>query len=129
MRVLLDTCAFIWLCSDPENFSHDARDFLAAESGWELYLSDASVFEIAIKSAQKKIDLPDTAHDWIQTQIGIWGIVSLPISQEVIFASTGLPWHHKDPFDRLIIATAAQHEIPVMTPDKAISQYDIDVIW
>lgn len=129
MNVLLDTCAFIWLCSDPEKFSPAARDVLVDNAGSELYLSDASVFEIAIKSAQKKLDLPDTAREWVQSQIETWGIISLPISQEVIFASTDLPLQHKDPFDRLIVATAAQYKIPVISPDEAIHQYDIDVIW
>jgi len=104
MELLLDTCAFIWLCSEPEKYSEKASE--AVEQASELFLSDASIFEIALKHASGKLSLPDAPRRWVNHQICAWGIVSLPLSQEDIYRSAELPLLHKDPFDRLIISTA-----------------------
>ena len=129
MKVLLDTCAFIWLCSNPDKFSSKARSVFNDPNPLELYLSDASVFEIALKCSQGKMELPQLPREWIAHQLEIWGIQSRPISHEELFISAELPWHHKDPFDRLIIATAKNHKLPIMTSDGSFPRYDIDVIW
>lgn len=129
MKVLLDTCALIWLCSDSDKFSPRAKSVFSDSEDAELYLSDASVFEIALKCSQGKMELPEPPKEWIAHQLEIWGIQSLPISQNEIFASAELPWHHKDPFDRLIIAAAKNCGLPVITSDRAFCEYDVEVIW
>ena len=129
MKVLLDTCTLIWLCSDSDKFSSRAKSVFGDSENAALYLSDVSVFEIALKCSQGKMELPESPREWIAHQLEIWGIQSLPISQNEIFASADLPWHHKDPFDRLIIATAKNYELPVITSDRAFREYDVEVIW
>jgi len=129
VSVLLDTCAFIWLCSEPEKFSVTAKNRLSEHPNPELFLSEASIFEIAIKCSQGKMELPGTPRRWIGSQLSIWGIHPLPISQDDIFTSTELPWHHKDPFDRLILASAKNNNLPILTADRLFSHYDVELIW
>jgi len=128
-RLLLDTCAFIWLCSAPEQFSSGAIKVLQGNVDVDLYLSDASISEIALKSSLGKLSLPDVTKTWIEEQSGIWNIKSLPITHEVIYISADLPKHHKDPFDRLVIATTLIHDMPVITSDRFFESYGCEVIW
>ena len=129
MKVLLDTCALIWLCSQPDKFSEKASSFLKTISELELFISDATVLEIALKSSIGKLELPDEPEKWIEEQCNIWGIAFLPISRKVIYGSARLPWHHKDPFDRLIIASALRDDLPIITSDRFFSDYGVTVIW
>ncbi len=123
MDVLLDTCAFIWLCSEPEKYSDKAGE--AINKAGDLFLSDASILEMAIKHASGKLSLPDMPRRWISEQVTSWSIVVLPLSQDDIFLSAELLLHHKDPFDRLIIATAANHSLTILTNDKLFDEYDV----
>ena len=129
MKVLLDTCTLIWLCSDSDKFSSRAKSVFGDSENAALYLSDVSVFEIALKCSQGKMELPESPREWIAHQLEIWGIQSLPISQNEIFASADLPWHHKDPFDRLLIIQSRIEKAPVISCDKEFLRYDVDVIW
>ncbi|MEI6165660.1 MAG: type II toxin-antitoxin system VapC family toxin [bacterium] len=129
MKVLLDTCAFIWLCCEPDRFTPAVRQLFLKEPDAELYLSDASVFEIALKSSMGKIELPESSREWVRKQTEIWKIRALPLSREEMFISAELPWHHKDPFDRLVIATAKHHQMPVITADRIFANYGVELIW
>ena len=129
MKVLLDTCAFIWLCSEPQKFTAATAGLFRKDRIDALYLSDASVLEIALKTALGKIKLPQAPREWIQQQTALWRIQSLPLAQEELFTSAELPRLHKDPFDRLIIATARNYCLPIVTPDHVFSEYEIECIW
>ncbi len=124
MDLLLDTCAFIWLCSEPEKYAANAGETI--NKARDLFLSDASIFEMAVKHASGKLTLPDAPRRWIHEQIVAWGIVSLPLSQDDIFLSSELPLHHKDPFDRLIISTAINHKLTVLTSDSIFEKYNVN---
>jgi len=128
LRLLLDSCAFIWLCSDPERLSKNAVDAISNNRD-SLFLSDASVFEISIKHSIGKLNLPESPENWITQQTGIWGIQQVELTRHEIFESAKLPWLHKDPFDRLIIATAKNHALKVITSDQFFPKYSVDVIW
>lgn len=129
MAILLDTCALLWMCCEPERFPAEAQNLFRRDQNAVLYISDATVLEIALKSALGKLELPEPPRRWIENQCNIWGIISLPITHETIYVSAELPWHHKDPFDRLIIATAQTHDLPVVTSDRLFKDYGIDVVW
>jgi len=129
MRLLLDTCAFIWLCSAPEQFSAVATKVLQGDVDIDLYLSDASILEIALKSSLGKLSLSNDPRSWIEEQSGIWNVKSLPITHEVIYISANLPKHHKDPFDRLIIAASKVNNLPIVTSDRFFASYGCEVIW
>jgi PIN domain nuclease of toxin-antitoxin system len=123
MDLLLDTCAFIWLCSEPEKYADTVGETI--NKAGDLFLSDASIFEMAVKHASGKLSLPDGPRRWISEQASTWGIVTLPLSQDDIFLSSELPLHHKDPFDRLIIATAVNRNLTILTNDKLFNEYDV----
>ena len=129
MNLLLDTCAFIWLCSAPGQFSPNARKVLQNQADMELFVSDASVLEIALKSSLGKLTLPSEPRSWIEEQASIWGIELLPITHEIIYFSADLPKHHKDPFDRLIIATALTCNFSIITSDQFFESYGCKVVW
>jgi PIN domain nuclease of toxin-antitoxin system len=129
VKVLLDTCAYIWLCSEPEKFTQTAASVLQNGADVALYLSEATILEIALKHATGKLELPDVPRKWIPEQIKIWGIIPIPLLKDILFLSAELPWHHRDPFDRLIIATAKEQQLPVITSDSIFADYDIDIIW
>jgi PIN domain nuclease of toxin-antitoxin system len=117
------------LCSKPDNFTSKASKALHQDDHLELYISDATILEIALKSSLGKLELPAAPRVWIEEQCDIWGITTLPLSHEEIYVSTELPWHHKDPFDRLIVATSMTHHLPVITSDRFFCDYGIEVIW
>ena len=129
LKVLLDTCAFIWLCGEPDRFTPTVQALFQKEPYTELYLSDASILEIAIKSSLGKIVLPESPREWLKKQVEIWEIRAVPLSREELFISAELPWHHKDPFDRLIIATAKHRQLPVISSDQIFINYGIEIIW
>lgn len=128
MIFLLDTCAFIWLCTEPARLSAPVKRVIDADES-DLVLGDASVLEIALKWQSGKIALPEPPRLWIERQTGIWSIRSLPISHEHIFRTSELPEHHRDPFDRLLVAAALTEGATILTPDAAIHRYPVSWRW
>jgi PIN domain nuclease of toxin-antitoxin system len=128
LRVLLDTCTFVWLCSAPERLSPGACQVIDIPDT-ELLLSDASILEISIKHALGKLILPQSPAEWSPIQLASWQINCIPLTHQIIFSSTSFPWYHRDPFDRLIIASAHHENVPVLTPDSAMSEYSVKLIW
>ena len=125
---LLDTCTFIWLCAEPERLSEVAKRAIHAPDA-SLLLSDVSAMEIALKWRAGKLALPQPPRLWIETQIATWVLNCLPLSRADIYRASELPEHHKDPFDRLLVATALNSNATVLTPDKAIHQYPVSYLW
>jgi len=117
------------MCSSPEQFSPKAKSAIQETTDLELFISDATALEIALKSSLGKLQLPSEPRIWIEEQYSIWAVTALSISREAIYLAAELPWHHKDPFDRLIIATSVIHKLPVITSDLFFGEYGVDVIW
>ncbi len=128
MRLLLDTCTFIWLASEPARISPDAAAKID-DAANEMFLSHASVWEICLKHSAGKLNLPDEPERWLSDQLAARGVKELPIEFQSLTASARLPAHHRDPFDRLLVAQAKLHSMKLITPDAWISKYDADVIW
>lgn len=128
MKVLLDTHTFLWSISKPEELSNFAGvTFLDEEN--ELYLSAASYWEICIKKSLGKISL---GHNWIKLfdqEILANKIRWLPISKSHCQVMIDLPFIHKDPFDRLLIAQAKYENMLLLTKDKNIQKYTIKTAW
>ena len=129
VRLLLDTCAMIRLCAEPEALSSKASTTLKQASDAELFISDATIFEVALKHSTGKLILPLPPREWFTQQCDIWEISTLPLTPEELYRSAELPFHHKDPFDRLIIATAMSHCLPVISSDRVFKEYGVEVIW
>ncbi|NUO80894.1 type II toxin-antitoxin system VapC family toxin [candidate division KSB1 bacterium] len=128
MKVLLDTHAFLWLMVDDPRLSATARATFQDVNNHFL-LSMASVWEMAIKAGLQKLKLPAPARDYVATRTQRHNIHVLDISLEHCGRVESLPFHHKDPFDRLIIAQAIIENLPILTDDKDFDSYPITKIW
>jgi PIN domain nuclease of toxin-antitoxin system len=128
MTLLLDTCTFLWLVSDPPKLSAAVAAAIDADDA-ALYLSDASIWEVCLKWQAGKIVLPDPPRRWFMEQTQRWYVAPLPLEREHYFRTTELPSHHKDPFDRLLVAQAIERGMAIVTPDAAIAAYPVRVIW
>ena len=128
MKVLLDTHAFLWLITGDERLSENARQtFLNTENS--LFFSAASLWEICIKKSLEKISLKDGWFKTIQEEMEINTIQWLPIEMTHCAEVTGLPLHHRDPFDRMLIAQAIVEEMKLISRDSPLSNYAIELIW
>jgi PIN domain nuclease of toxin-antitoxin system len=128
MKLLLDTCTFVWLCSDPRRLSAKVRR-LVDQSRTELLLSDVSVLEISLKWQRGKIELPAPPRSWIEEQASTWQIRGLPVTRSIIYRSAELGQVHPDPFDRLLGATAIEQSATIATPDEALRRYPVACVW
>ena len=128
MRIILDTCAFIWLTCDSGQLGPTAK--AALEDPYrERFLSLASVWEIVLKHHTGKLPLPRLPEDWIEEQARIQDITILNLERGVIYQSGKLPPVHRDPFDRMIAADSLIHKMPILTPDESYLRYGCQVIW
>lgn len=127
MRILLDTSVWLWMVAASYRLGPQARAILA-DRGNELLLSAVSSWEIAIKYSIGKLPLPEPVDAYVPSRMSVTGVVSLPVHHSHGLAVARLPRHHRDPFDRLLIAQAAVEGIPVMTSDGAFGDYEVDVI-
>lgn len=127
MRLLLDTNVALWLAGDPSVVRPDTVDLLTADTT-ELVLSAVVPWEIAIKWRSGKLTLPEHPRSWIQRLSREFGTQSLPITSAHVTEVADLPDHHRDPFDRLLIAQAQLEGIAVVTADDMLARYGIEVI-
>jgi PIN domain nuclease of toxin-antitoxin system len=128
MRVLLDTHTLLWFITADPRLSAPARQVLAT-GGNQVLLSLASVWEIAIKVAIGRLPLPQPLDKFVPEQLRINRIELLSIALEHTFDVARLPLHHRDPFDRLLIAQAIREAIPVVSADAAFDAYPVQRYW
>lgn len=128
MKLLLDTCTFLWLISDDAALSSKARD-LFIDPVNEAYLSSVSVWEIVVKVGLDKLLLPYPPERFIPEQRERHGITTLALEEPAVFYLPRLPTHHRDPFDRMLICQAIQHELTLLAPDPLITQYPVKTVW
>lgn len=128
MPLLLDTHAFLWfITADPKLSA--AAERMIRDGGNELLLSIASVWEMASKVRLDRLPIPEPLDSFIPAQLEINQIRLLPIELQHTFETARLPLHHRDPFDRLLIAQAQAEEIPIISADVAFSSYEVKVLW
>lgn len=128
MKILLDTCSFLWLAAAPENLGPEASAAIDRDDT-QLFLSDGSVWEICLKWQAGKISLPEPPRAWVEAQRLTWRITTLPIERTHLYRVTELPTHHRDPFDRLLVAQAIEAGLSIATPDPWIARYPVAVMW
>ena len=128
MRLLLDTHTLFWSVDDPSKVSAAAMTAMSDPSS-ERMLSAATIWELAIKVGQGKITLSLPYRQWLETAIIDLGLSILPITVEYADRQARLPTHHKDPFDRMMVAQALVDGIPVVTADSAFDAYGVTRIW
>lgn len=128
MNYLLDTNVFLWWSENTSMLSAQAS-IICNNPLITRYLSLASIWELQIKVQLGKLPISKPLPTLIADQININGLRLLPIHTEHIFQLDQLPMHHRDPFDRLIIAQALHEKMMVLSSDEILTQYPIKVIW
>ena len=128
MRVLLDTHTFLWWITDDPQLSKPARQVIE-DADNTLYLSAASGWEIAIKARLGKLRLPNDVQGYVSEQIRINAIQVLPIEMSHALQVYALPDHHRDPFDRMLVAQSQVERLAILTIDPLIAQYPVTTIW
>jgi len=128
VNILLDTCAFLWLTSDAPALSKHAK-ILFQNTDNSIYLSSVSVWEIIVKNQLGKLPLPDTPEQFINEQCEKHFIENIALDTKAIYHLTELPTFHRDPFDRMLICQAIEHNLTLLTSDELITQYPVKTAW
>jgi PIN domain nuclease of toxin-antitoxin system len=126
-RLLLDTHALLWWATDDDRLPLSARNaIIAAEV---VYASDATLWELCVKSSIGKLRLSPNAATWFEQQLRLSRIARLSITHRHIAAVENLPLHHRDPFDRLLICQAFDENLIVVTTDGKFDAYAVPTLW
>lgn len=128
MNILLDTHAFLWFVDDNPRLSEPARVLIESEDS-QPFISMASLWEIAIKISLGKLQLKQPYETFIPQQLALNGIGILNLSLEHTAAIASLPFHHRDPFDRLIVVQAKIEIMTLVSADPAFDAYEIQREW
>ena len=121
--LLLDTCAVLWLASGSRSLSKSARS--AISDAQMVCVSPVTAWEIAVKASKGKIVLPCPAREWFDAVVRRYDIEVLKMSSDEMLRAAELPWIHKDPADRFIIATALANDFTVVTADGNFPKYGV----
>ena len=127
MRYLLDTQVWLWMVARPDRLAPSTRDLLA-RGEHQLFLSAASAWEIAIKHGLGKLVMPDPVDRVIPDLMQRTAVQPLVVTHAHALRVARLPPHHRDPFDRLLVAQAQLEQLPLVTADPALTPYDVEVI-
>ncbi len=128
MRVLVDTHVFVWWGAGDPRVSARTHS-IVEDSANTVYFSAVSGWELAIKFQLGKIQLPEEPARFVMDRVGRYGMVSLPVLMSHALLAGSLPLHHRDPFDRMLVAQAQSEGLPILSADPAFAAYDVEVIW
>ena len=128
MKLLLDTCTFLWFITADERLPPDVRKSIQSPDH-EVWLSVVSFWEILVKHRLGRLPLPESPASYILKQRERHGIDSLSLQESAAVHLAKLPDHHRDPFDRMLICQAIDHGLTIATPDPAIHSYPVKVLW
>ena len=128
MKLLLDTQCWLWWFAQPDCLNAAAIAAISDETN-ELWLSVASVWEMGIKVALGKLLLPEPLDSYLPSRMAQLGVRSLDIRATHALQSASLPLHHRDPFDRMLIAQAQVEQMTVVTSDSQFKLYEVPLLW
>jgi PIN domain nuclease of toxin-antitoxin system len=128
MRLLLDTHTFLWFVLDDPQLSSTARNLIEDPAN-EVDVSPASYWEIAIKIKLGKYALPQPYQQFMETQFAANDVHILPIEPRHTALLTTMPFHHKDPFDRLLVAQALSDGVSIISVDSQLDAYGVQRVW
>ena len=128
MRLLLDTCCFLWLALESGKLSVAATTAVNDPEN-TLFISDASIWEISLKHSTGKLPLPERPRLWLPRRLAFFQVQTLPISHGIIYRSGELPRVHHDPFDRLLAAQALDEELTILSPDQPLALLGASMLW
>ena len=128
MRLLFDTCTFLWWAAGTDRVPKAVRS-VVADPAHEVYVSTVSAWEILLKHRVGKLPLPPPPERFLREQRERHGFLSLPIDEASVLQLPRLPPLHKDPFDRILVCQAIEHGMTLLTPDPLIAQYPVRISW
>jgi PIN domain nuclease of toxin-antitoxin system len=128
MKYLLDTHTFLWWNMDDAQLSSLAKEIIADGSN-DIFLSAATAWEIAIKTARGRLELPEDPTRYVSSRMNLHGFQALPVQIHHAVQVYKLPMHHADPFDRLLIAQSQIESMPLISIDFEIRKYEVEVVW
>jgi len=128
MRALLDTHVLLWWLTDDERLSGKARRAFTSGRSTLLW-SAASSWELAVKISLGKLSLPGPLRSYLPKKLREQRITPIAVEHSHAFRVAELPAHHRDPFDRLIIAQAQVEKVPIISADSKLGQYDVKIVW
>jgi PIN domain nuclease of toxin-antitoxin system len=126
VNLLLDTCALLWLAGGGGSLSPQA--LRAIDNAGMVFISSISGFEVTLKYHQHKLELPAPPDTWLAYVLVHHSVEVVPLDLETCVAAAELPWHHRDPADRFIIATAKLRHLVVVTADTNFSAYGLEIL-
>jgi len=127
MKALLDTHTFLWAIAEDSKLSRRAKQIYTGSN--DLWLSVASVWEIFIKAQAGRLPLPKPVGPYLVKKLVQDQIELLPVRLDHVLGIEALPMHHRDPFDRLLIAQSIEEGWPIVTADPWFTRYPVEVIW
>jgi PIN domain nuclease of toxin-antitoxin system len=128
MRALVDTHVLLWAASDPGRLSPRVRSILEQDSRG-LLVSPVTGFEIGLKVARGRLVLPEPPDSYTLSRIAMLGLAELPLTLEHALAATLLPAIHADPWDRLLVAQARAESVPILSADRQLQRYEVEILW
>ncbi len=120
--LVLDTCAVLWLASGGGRLSE--RAMRSIDVADKVFVSAISAWEIGLKQERGALSLPMPAESWFPSVLERHHLLLAPLTLDILMAANRLPWHHRDPADRFILATAIAHRAAVVTADRMFASYD-----
>lgn len=128
VRLLLDTCTFLWIVAGAAELSARSRE-LFSDPDNDLYLSSVSAWEIAVKHALGRLPLPEPPGQFVSAERHRHAIDALALDEESALHLARLPQLHRDPFDRMLVCQALVHGLVIVTPDLLVTQYPVRAAW
>ena len=128
MKLLLDTCTFLWVISDPDKLSKTAAEHFQ-DPGNSCYLSSVSTREIAVLVSVGRLTFSGSLAVFVPRERKRHRIRPLKLFESATLMANQLPAHHRDPFDRMLICQALTHDLTLVTPDSKIAQYAVPILW
>jgi len=119
VKLLLDTCALLWLAAEPQRFSREAREALVASQD-ELHVSAISDLKIAVKAAKGRLELPVPPEAWFPRVVERYRLREVPVTSAIALRSTMIGFDHPDPADRIVVTTASLFGMTILTADQKI---------
>jgi PIN domain nuclease of toxin-antitoxin system len=127
MKALLDTHAFLWAIAEERKLSRRAQQIFSGPN--HLWLSVVSIWEILIKVQVGKLALPEPAGPYVVRKLAENRIEVLEVRLDHILRIESLPSHHRDPFDRMLMAQSLEEKLPLITSDPLFEKYEVELIW
>lgn len=129
MPLLLDTCTFLWLGLDLSRLSEHAKTAIQTHED-DLFVASISALEVSALSRKKRLALPTTTEEWFRKALKQHGVQQVPLNFQIASKSDCLPEIHRDPVDRILVATAQEYRMTLVTPDRYIRQYpEVECLW